>query len=130
MIALLVVILDGLAVFALQIYGYALDRQIIDTQLELLGNLDQPVKVEFTRYQSPRTWLIKRGIDYEIVEDVDAPCIALHKTDVRIAVPMLFFDEPVAIAGKASTVVSVLDELEHKVDHARDLHLNHALYQR
>ena len=129
-IALMVVMLDGLIVFSLQMYGYNKDRRIIEQQLNLISVLEQPVKVEFTHYLSPRTWLIKRGIDYEGVEQANPPYIALHKMNMKIEVPEIFLDESIRIHGKEIVPMALLERLDEGVDHSKDLHLNHALYQR
>ena len=129
-VTMTIIFLNCLTVLGLQVTGYLKDRTIINTQLDLIAQLDQPVKVEYTRYTSTRTWLIERGIDYQLVEDVVPPYIALHKTDTRIAVPESVFDDTVKVDNRSGTVLFILEDLNNKVDHSRDLHLNHALYER
>lgn len=129
-VVLWVILLNAFSVFALQIRGYLRDRGIIEAQLDLISQMEQPVEVEFSRYTSTRTWFMKRGVGYKNMEDVVPPYIALHKTDTRIAVPDSGFDEMVLRNGKQETLAEALDKLDIMVDHSPDLHLNHPLYER
>jgi hypothetical protein len=129
-LVLWVILLNGFSVLVLQVGGYLKDRDIIEAQLDLVSKLEQPVSVEFSRYQSTRTWFISHGIDYRVVEDVVPPYIALHKTDTRIAVRDSVFDEIIPDHEIPETFLSVLDRLDRKVDLSPDLHLNDPLYER
>lgn len=88
LLSLFVGILNSVLILLFYTVGCVKAQRVLNSQLAFLKTLPQPLAVYMPRYKSNRTWFIREGLEYGLVDQATGkPSLRLMRTDTLIPLP-------------------------------------------